>query len=69
VKAVENQTVLLGQQLRAAGDTASLDLYATARELRVTAEVLDRTLNRYRDPRALIFGPSPAQLGPGEKVK
>jgi len=69
VKAVESQTVLLTQQLRTVSETASLDLHSTARELRITAEALDRTLNRYRDPRALIFGPSPAQLGPGEKVK
>jgi len=69
VKAVESQTVLLAQQLRTVSETASLDLHSTARELRITAEALDRTLNRYRDPRALIFGPSPAQLGPGEKVK
>jgi hypothetical protein len=44
-------------------------MHATSRELRVTAEVLERTLSRYRDPRAIIFGPSPAQLGPGEKAK
>jgi phospholipid/cholesterol/gamma-HCH transport system substrate-binding protein len=69
VKAVESQTVLLAQQLRTVSETASLDLHSTARELRSTAETLDRTLNRYRDPRALIFGPSPAQLGPGEKAK
>jgi len=69
VKAVESQTVLLAQQLRTVSETASLDLHSTARELRITAEALDRTLNRYRDPRALIFGPNPAQLGPGEKVK
>ena len=69
VRAVESQTVLLAQQLRTVSETASLDLHSTARELRSTAETLDRTLNRYRDPRALIFGPSPAQLGPGEKAK
>jgi phospholipid/cholesterol/gamma-HCH transport system substrate-binding protein len=69
VKAVQGQTVLLAQTLQSASQSASLDLHATARELRVTAEVLDRTLNRYRDPRGLIFGPSPAQLGPGEKLK
>jgi ABC-type transporter Mla subunit MlaD len=69
VKAVESQTVLLALQLRTVSETASLDLHSTARELRITAEALDRTLSRYRDPRALIFGPNPAQLGPGEKVK
>ena len=69
VKTLQTQIVALAQRLDAASQTASLDLHATARELRVTAEALDRTLNRYRDPRALIFGPNPAQLGPGETVK
>ena len=69
VKQFQTETVLLAQRLDSVSQTASLDLHATARELRVTAEVLDRTLNRYRDPRAVIFGPSPAQLGPGETVK
>lgn len=68
-KTIQAQALMLSQQLDTFSQSASLDLHATSRELRVTAEVLDRTLSRYRDPRALIFGPSPAQLGPGEKAK
>ncbi len=68
-KAIQIQAALLAKQLETVSQTAALDLHATSRELRVTAEVLDRTLSRYRDPRSLIFGPSPAQLGPGEKTK
>jgi phospholipid/cholesterol/gamma-HCH transport system substrate-binding protein len=68
-KAIQVQASLLAKQLETVSQTAALDLHATSRELRVTAEVLDRTLSRYRDPRSLIFGPSPGQLGPGEKLK
>ena len=68
-KTIQAQALVLAQQLETVSQTAALDLHATSRELRVTAEVLDRTLSRYRDPRALIFGPSAAQLGPGEKAK
>ncbi|HXX09876.1 MAG TPA: MlaD family protein [Burkholderiales bacterium] len=68
-KTIQAQALMLTQQIDTLSQTASLDLHATSRELRVTAEVLDRTLSRYRDPRALIFGPSAAQLGPGEKAK
>jgi phospholipid/cholesterol/gamma-HCH transport system substrate-binding protein len=68
-KTIQAQASALAQQLETVSQTAALDLHATSRELRVTAEVLDRTLSRYRDPRALIFGPSPAQLGPGEQAK
>ncbi len=66
---LERDTAKLARQLDAAAGSASLELRATAQELRVTAELLDRTLNRLRDPRAALFGPHPTQLGPGEKVK
>jgi phospholipid/cholesterol/gamma-HCH transport system substrate-binding protein len=66
---LERDSAKLGRQLDAATGSASLDLRATAQELRQTAELLDRTLNRLRDPRAALFGPHPTQLGPGEKAK
>ena len=68
-KAIQAQVVVLTKELETASQTAALEMHATSRELRVTAEVLDRTLSRYRDPGAIIFGPNPAQLGPGEKAK
>jgi ABC-type transporter Mla subunit MlaD len=68
-KAIQAQVVVLTKELETASQTAALEMHATSRELRVTAEVLDRTLSRYRDPRAIIFGPTPAELGPGEKAK
>jgi len=68
-KTIQAQVVVLTKELESVSQTAALEMHATSRELRVTAEVLDRTLSRYRDPRAIIFGPNPAQLGPGEKAK
>lgn len=59
----------LARQIDAAAGSGSLELRATAQELRVTAELLDRTLSRLRDPRAILFGPNASQLGPGEKAK
>ncbi len=59
----------LSRQIDAAAGSGSLELRATAHELRTTAELLDKTLGRLRDPRAVIFGPNAAQLGPGEKLK
>jgi phospholipid/cholesterol/gamma-HCH transport system substrate-binding protein len=69
VKSIQAQAAGLAQQVEAVSQGAALDLHATSRELRVTAEILNRTLSRYRDPKALIFGPSAAELGPGEKAK
>jgi len=67
--AIDQQASALVQRLDAAAGSGSLELRATTQQLRVTAELLDRTLNGVRDPRALIFGPNAAQLGPGEKAK
>ncbi|MFN8752361.1 MAG: MlaD family protein [Betaproteobacteria bacterium] len=66
---LERDTSRLARQVDAAVGSGSLELRATGQELRVTAELLDRTLNRLRDPRAAVLGPHPMQLGPGEKVK
>ena len=68
-KTIQAQVVVLTKELESVSQSAALEMHATSRELRVTAEILDRTLSRYRDPQAIIFGPSPAQLGPGEKAK
>ena len=59
----------LSRQIETAAGGGSLELRATAQELRITAELLDRTLGRLRDPRAVLFGPHETQLGPGEKLK
>lgn len=59
----------VAQRLDAAVEAGSLELSATARELRSTAALLARTLDRVRDPRTLLLGPSEGQLGPGERIE
>lgn len=41
---------------------------AAVTELRVSVETGARLLDRLREPRAALLGPSPAQMGPGEKT-
>lgn len=67
--ALREDAANLSRQIETAAGGGSLELRATAQELRVSAELLDRTLNRLRDPRAVLFGPHETQLGPGEKRK
>ena len=55
--------------LERASDVSVNELRATAQEVRSSAEVIARTADRLDDPRAAIFGPNPAQLGPGERLK
>jgi phospholipid/cholesterol/gamma-HCH transport system substrate-binding protein len=68
-QALERATVTLSKSLDGATHTGMLELRATAQELRSSAEILARAADRLQDPRAVLFGPSPAQLGPGEQMR
>jgi phospholipid/cholesterol/gamma-HCH transport system substrate-binding protein len=56
------------EALERAADVSVNELRATAQELRATAATAARTAERLDDPRALLFGPSQQQLGPGERL-
>jgi len=45
------------------------EIRATAEEMRSSSEAVARAVDRLDDPRAVVFGPSRQQLGPGEKLK
>lgn len=57
-------------KLSARADTllasSSAEIGATAQELRVAARSLGAAARRFRDPRAILVGPAPGDLGPGE---
>jgi phospholipid/cholesterol/gamma-HCH transport system substrate-binding protein len=67
-QSLERETSTLLAKIDGAADSSAVEIGATAQELRATAKVLARAADQLKDPRALIFGPSPAQLGPGEKL-
>lgn len=69
VQALERETTTLAKQLEQATDSGAHEIRATAQELRSSAEILSRAADRLQDPRAVIFGPSAAQLGPGERMR
>jgi phospholipid/cholesterol/gamma-HCH transport system substrate-binding protein len=66
---VERESTAAVRRFDAALEVSTLELGATTREIRATAEMLARTADRAADPRALLFGPSERQLGPGERLK
>jgi phospholipid/cholesterol/gamma-HCH transport system substrate-binding protein len=55
--------------LERAADAGVNELRATAQELRASVDIIARSADRLDDPRSAIFGPNPAQLGPGEKMR
>jgi phospholipid/cholesterol/gamma-HCH transport system substrate-binding protein len=66
---VERESTAAVRRFDAAVEVGTLELGATTREIRATAEMLARTADRAADPRALLFGPSERQLGPGERLQ
>lgn len=55
------------EALERAASIGTNEFRATAQELRSSAETVSRAADRLDDPRSLLFGPNPQQLGPGEK--
>jgi phospholipid/cholesterol/gamma-HCH transport system substrate-binding protein len=64
---LEQQTTRAVGKVADSADVGLLELRATARDLRIGMDNLNRTLERYQDPRAAFLGPADTQLGPGEK--
>jgi hypothetical protein len=54
---VERESVAVAQRLDSAIEVGTLELGATSREIRATAEILARTVDRVGDPRTMLFGP------------
>lgn len=69
VQSLERETSTLAKRLESAADSSTHEIRATAQELRSSAETLSRAADRLQDPRAVIFGPSAGQLGPGERQR
>ena len=58
-----------GGVVRRADDAIDIgvhELRATTEELRTSIELITRTLDRLQDPKAVLIGPGPRQMGPGE---
>lgn len=68
-RALERDAAALARRADDTADLGMLELRATAQEMRVSAELLGRALDRLQDPRAALLGPRDTQLGPGEQTK
>ena len=65
----ERESAAVTQRMDATLAVGALEIGATTREIRATAEILARTIDRVPDPRTALFGPREGQLGPGERAQ
>ena len=66
--AIQKQTVDTARRLEHTAANADDQLSAAVSELRLSIESATRVIDRLREPRAALLGPSKSQLGPGEKL-
>lgn len=64
--AVQRQVEASAKRFESSAAGLDDQLGAALSELRLSVESASRVVERLRDPRAALFGPGPAQLGPGE---
>lgn len=65
---LQRDATLIAARVQQFTDTGSLELTNVSRDVRTSADALTTAGQRLSDPRAVLFGPSRQQLGPGEKL-
>jgi ABC-type transporter Mla subunit MlaD len=65
---IQQQAVASARRLEHTAANVDDQLGAAVNELRLSVDVATRALDRLREPRAALLGPSKSQLGPGEKL-
>jgi phospholipid/cholesterol/gamma-HCH transport system substrate-binding protein len=66
--AIQQQAVASARRLEGTAANVDDQLGAAVTELRLSVETAARALDRLREPRAALLGPTKSQLGPGEKL-
>jgi phospholipid/cholesterol/gamma-HCH transport system substrate-binding protein len=65
---LQRDASLISERIQQLTETGTLELTNVSRDVRTSADVLTTAGQRLSNPRAILFGPSPQQLGPGEKM-
>jgi len=65
---LQHDAGLISAQIQQLTETGTLELTNVSRDIRTSADVLTTAGQRLSNPRAILFGPGPQQLGPGEKM-
>lgn len=65
---LQRDAALIATRIQQFADTGSLEMTNVSRDVRTSADALTTAGQRLSEPRAILFGPSRQQLGPGEKL-
>ncbi len=66
--ALESQTAAAARRIDASAANIDDQLLVAVGELRSSLQAIQRSLDRFNDPRAALLGPERSRLGPGEKL-
>jgi len=65
---LQQDASLISASIQQLSDSGTLEMARLGGEVRNSTEALTTTGQRLSEPRAILFGPAQAQLGPGEKL-
>jgi len=65
---LQHDAGLISIQIQQLTETGTLELTNVSRDIRTSADTLTTAGQRLSNPRTILFGPGPQQLGPGEKM-
>ncbi|MFP5404285.1 MAG: MlaD family protein [Gammaproteobacteria bacterium] len=65
---LQHDLALISEQIQQFTETGALELTNVSRDVRTSADTLTTAGQRLANPRDILFGPGPQQLGPGEKL-
>ena len=69
LEALQRDASLISVQIQQLTETGTLELTNVSRDIRTSADTLTTAGQRLSEPRTILFGPGPQQLGPGEKLQ
>ena len=65
---LQRDASLISEHIQQFTESGTLELTNVSRDVRTSADTLTTTGQRLANPRSILFGPAPQQLGPGEKL-
>lgn len=65
---LQRDASVISERIQQLSETGTIEMTNVSRDVRTSADTLTTAGQRLSSPRAILFGPSSQQLGPGEKL-